>query len=91
MLAVDEPQPREASSPAEAALIYPPSGPKRLKLACDTLIQARSELMIGFGTRNEGGAVGKEVRETVVALEKELGVWKEGLRNVLQDTPMPPK
>ncbi|KAF9458385.1 hypothetical protein BDZ94DRAFT_1226398 [Collybia nuda] len=87
ILAVDEPQPRQATSPAEATLIYPPSGPARLKLAYDTLVRATDELRVGFGVRNDGGQVGKEVRESAVALEKEIGVWKQGVRNVVEDTP----
>lgn len=89
LLAVDEAAPRQAPTPAEAALLYPPSGPPRLKLAHDTLLRARNELLVGFGKKNEGGQVGKEVREGIVALEKEIGVWKQGVRNVLQDTPKP--
>jgi len=90
LLAVDEPTPRQPASPAEAALLYPPSGPARLKLAHDTLVKARSELLVGFGAVNEGGEVGRQIRETVVALEKELAVWRQGVRNVLEDaTPKP--
>ncbi|KAF8067952.1 hypothetical protein FPV67DRAFT_1166626 [Lyophyllum atratum] len=89
LLAVDEPAPRQASSPAEAALLYPPSGPARLKLAYETMLRARNELLVGFGTKNEGGQVGKEVRDGVVALEKEIGVWKQRVRNVLEDTTKP--
>ena len=84
ILAVDEPQPRTGG--AQAA-IYPPSGPPRLKLAYDMLVRARNELTVGFGMSNEGGEVGRAARESVVALEKELGVWKQGVRNVLQDMP----
>ena len=70
---------------------YPPSGPQRLKLAYETLKKARSELMIGFGGgSNEGGEVGQNVRRQVVELEKELGVWKTGLRNVYDDRPKLP-
>ncbi|KAG5653308.1 hypothetical protein H0H81_001268 [Sphagnurus paluster] len=87
LLAVDEPTPRESATPAEAALLYPPSGPSRLKLAYQTLVRARNELLVGFGTVNEGGQVGKDVRENIVALEKEIGVWKQGVKNVLEDTP----
>jgi hypothetical protein len=87
ILAVDEPQPRQATSPAEAALRYPPSGPARLKLAYETVVRARDELMVGFGTKNDGGKVGKEMRESAVILEKEIGVWKQGVRNVVEDTP----
>ncbi|KAJ4479084.1 hypothetical protein J3R30DRAFT_3702122 [Lentinula aciculospora] len=83
LLAVDEPSPRATDSP----MIYPPSGLPRLKLAYENLLRARKMLLIGFGVANEGGQVGKEVREMLVALEKEIGVFKQGVRNVLQDTP----
>ncbi|PBK94820.1 SET domain-containing protein [Armillaria gallica] len=83
ILAVDEPSPRETNGPG----IYPPSGPPRLKLALDTFMRARNSLMIGFGMVNEGGEIGRHVREVLVSLEKEIGVWKQGVRNVLQDTP----
>ncbi|KAG6879081.1 hypothetical protein C0992_005289 [Termitomyces sp. T32_za158] len=89
LLAVDEPSPNQPSSRAEAALIYPPSGPPRLKLALETMLRARSELLVGFGAQSEGGEVGKDARETVVALEKEMAVWKQGVKNVLEDTPRP--
>ena len=70
---------------------YPPSGPQRLKLAYETLRKARSELMIGFGGgSNEGGEVGQHVRRQVVELEKELGVWKTGIRNAYDDRPKVP-
>ncbi|PPQ87599.1 hypothetical protein CVT24_007785, partial [Panaeolus cyanescens] len=59
---------------------YPPSGPARLSLALRTLLRARAELMIGFGRANEGGEVGEEVREAVVRVERELGMWREGVR-----------
>ncbi|KAH8833081.1 hypothetical protein DL96DRAFT_1694908 [Flagelloscypha sp. PMI_526] len=62
-----------------------PSGPARLKLAYDVLVRARKELLVGFGKANEGGEVGREMRKLVVSLEKEIGVWKYGVRNVLQD------
>jgi SET and MYND domain-containing protein len=67
--------------------MYPPSGHPRLKLAYETLVRARHELTVGFGARNEGGEVGRAVRESIVALEKELGVWRQGVRNVLQGMP----
>ncbi|KAG5717679.1 Histone-lysine N-methyltransferase ASHR1 [Termitomyces sp. T112] len=89
LLAVDEPSPCQPSSPAEAALRYPPSGPPRLKLALETMLRARNELLVGFGAWNEGGQVGKDAREVIVALEKEMMVWKQGVRNVLEDTPRP--
>ena len=70
---------------------YPPSGPQRLKMAYETLKKARSELMIGFGGgSNEGGEVGQHVRRQVVELEKELDVWKTGIRNAYDDRPMLP-
>lgn len=82
LLAVDEPSP---SSPPQTTS-FPPSGPTRTKMAYETLVQARNALLVGFGRENEGGEVGREVRESIVALEKELGVWVSGVRNVLEDT-----
>jgi len=75
LLAVDEP-----TTPSSHQ--YPPRGPARLKLAYDTLVRGREMLKIGFGVQNEGGLIGIKVREMVVRLEKEMGVWKEGIRNV---------
>ena len=70
---------------------YPPSGPQRLQLAYETLKKARSELMIGFGGgSNEGGEVGQHVRRQVAELEKELSVWKTGIRNTYDDRPKLP-
>jgi SET and MYND domain-containing protein len=67
---------------------YPPSGPQRLKLAYETLVRARGELIIGFGGgKNEGGMVGMEIRKLLVDVEKELGVWKEGIRSAVADLP----
>jgi len=83
LLAVDEPSP---STPSQTTT-FPPSGPTRLKVASETLLKARNELLIGFGRENEGGEVGREVRESIVALEKELGVWTTGVRNALEDMP----
>ena len=85
LLAVDEPAPRPAG--AAGASAFPPSGPARLRLACETLIRARDELLISFGERNEGGEVGREIREMVVRVERELGAWNQGVRNVMEDTP----
>ncbi|KAJ8587364.1 SET domain-containing protein [Rhizopogon salebrosus TDB-379] len=84
LLAVDEPSP--ATSPV-ATLAFPPSGPPRLKAAYETLVCARNELMIGFGRDNDGGELGRNIRETLVSLEKELGVWTQGIHNALQDLP----
>lgn len=98
LLAVDEPSPMEVQQPSDAhphffskAAHFPPSGPSRLKLAYTTLMRAREELLIGFGKSNDGGEVGKDVREALVAIEKELGVWKQGVQNVIQDQPKPEK
>ncbi|KAI5982767.1 hypothetical protein EDD15DRAFT_2179981 [Pisolithus albus] len=84
LLTVDEPSPPESQSMNGS---FPPSGFARLKAAYETLVRARQELLIGFGRQIEGGEVGDEVRGTLVALEKELGVWSTGIRNVLEDTP----
>ncbi|KAI6045326.1 SET domain-containing protein, partial [Pisolithus marmoratus] len=86
LLAVDEPSPAASQSKNGT---FPPSGPARLRAAYETLLRARADLLIGFGRQTEGGEVGADVRETLVALEKELGVWSTGIRNVLEDT-LPP-
>lgn len=82
LLAVDEPSPL---SPPQTTS-FPPSGPARLRIAYETLLRARNELLVGFGLENEGGEVGREVRANIVALEKELGVWATGIQNALEDT-----
>ena len=82
LLAVDEPAPRPAATGASA---FPPSGPARLRLACETLIRARDELLISFGERSGGGEVGREIREMVVRVERELAAWGQGVRNVIED------
>lgn len=86
LLAVDEPSPANFSQRPTAVSAFPPSGPARLKLAHETLVRALEELTISFGKSNGGGEVGKEVRETILRLEKELGIWTQGIRNVLADT-----
>lgn len=83
LLAVDEPSPVDQNANNQTR--FPPSGPPRLKMAYETLLRARNELLIGFGKKNEGGRLGQEVRETLVGLEKELGVWVQGIRNALED------
>lgn len=92
LLAVDETR-RAASDEADKLHLpqdkFPPSGPARLKLAVQTLKRAHEELLVGFGTANEGGQVGREVRDQLVELERELGVWNQGIRNVLEDRPKP--
>ena len=82
LLAVDEPAPLEQNTTGH----FPPSGPARLKLAYETLLRAHNELLIGFGRGTQGGRVGMEVRNIIVRLEKELGIWTEGIRNVMEDT-----
>ncbi|KAJ7817361.1 SET domain-containing protein [Mycena olivaceomarginata] len=85
LLAVDEPAPRAPGTAAEEAMRYPPSGVKRLRLALETLVSARGELGVGFGAPNEGGVVGRTVRDDIVRLERELAVWKKGLGEALRD------
>jgi len=87
LLAVDETTPRENPAGNKTTLLYPPSGPPRVKLAYETLVRARDELLIGFGRQNEGGKVGQGVRDDIVSLEKEIGVWKQGVRNVMKNSP----
>ena len=84
LLVVDELSPLTLNSSAGPP--FPSSGTDRLKLAHKMLVRARDELLIGFGKEN-GGQVGKEVREALVRVEEELGVWKQGVRNVLEGFP----
>lgn len=83
LLAVDEPSPHDSNLPSQPT--FPPSGLARLKLALETLVRAREELYIGFGKGSGGGQVGKEVRETIIRLEGELGAWTTGVKNVIED------
>ena len=98
LLCVDEPLPKDEemmsmrtlssppSFPPPQFTSYPPSGPERLKLAYGTLIQALSELKVGFGSgKNEGGEVGRNVRKLTADVEKELSVWKEGIKDAIRD------
>ena len=95
LLCVDEPLPKNAelrtlssppSFPPPQFTSYPPSGPERLKLAYGTLIQALSELKVGFGSgENEGGEVGRNVKKLTADVEKELSVWKEGIKDAFRD------
>lgn len=87
ILAVDEPAPAQQAASAFTSPVFPPSGPPRLKLAYETLMRARNELLIGFGRSNDGGRVGQEIRQALISLEKEIGVWSQGVRNVIANTP----
>ncbi|KAJ8482475.1 hypothetical protein ONZ51_g5325 [Trametes cubensis] len=82
LLGVDEPAP--PTDPAQASK-FPPSGPARLKLAYESLVRAHEELLIGFGKPNQGGYIGKDVREAIIRLERELGIWTSGIKNTLED------
>ncbi|RXW16968.1 hypothetical protein EST38_g8886 [Candolleomyces aberdarensis] len=95
LLTVDEPVPKDVQDggdifntttpmPPPNSPSYPPSGPNRLKLAHETLVRARSELLVGFGNSNEGGEVGKQIRKQIVDVEKELSVWRTGIRNAMK-------
>ncbi|CAE6461936.1 unnamed protein product [Rhizoctonia solani] len=53
-----------------------PKGFERLRLAHHTLMQARQELLIGFGHSENGGAVGKEVTELARRIEQEVTIWR---------------
>ena len=64
---------------------FPPTGAARLQLAINYLVEARKELLIAFGVEKEGGDVGKKVRETLVQLETEMGIWKEGVKTAWKE------
>ncbi|KAM6501854.1 SET domain containing protein [Amanita muscaria] len=87
LLSVDEPVPKylagnDNRDEPDQKGVFPPSGPARLRLARETLIRARMELMVGFGGVNEGGEVGMEVRDWLVRVDKELQVWKVGMQSI---------
>ncbi|KAL5476772.1 hypothetical protein ACEPAI_2958 [Sanghuangporus weigelae] len=100
LLAVDEPAPPAPDVPVVSSTndnepleyakgvhgLKVPRGPTRLKRAVEVLQQAYLELCIAFGKVNGGGEVGKSVREMLVSLEKELGIWQSRIRNTLEDT-----
>ncbi|KAL5498709.1 hypothetical protein ACEPAH_2064 [Sanghuangporus vaninii] len=100
LLAIDEPTPPTSDVPMPSATndkesleqgkdmheLKVPRGPARLKHAVEVLQQAYLEVCIAFGKVNGGGEVGNSVREMLVSLEKELGVWQNGIRNTLEDT-----
>ncbi|ELU45157.1 zf-MYND domain-containing protein [Rhizoctonia solani AG-1 IA] len=92
LLAVDEyypegqepPEPTSAQLDPKANLTWVagdemgiPKGFERLRLAHHTLMQARQELLIGFGHSEEGGAVGKEVTELARKIEQEVAIWRK--------------
>ena len=57
-----------------------------MKLAYDTLVLALGELKVGFGSgKNEGGEVPDIPPKLAADVEKELSVWKEGIKNALRD------
>lgn len=89
ILAVDEPVSTTENPLSIPAPAFPPSGPPRLKLAYETLVRARNELLVGFGKANDGGQVGQEIREAIVSLEKEIGIWSQGVRNVIEASHRP--
>ncbi|KZV92993.1 SET domain-containing protein [Exidia glandulosa HHB12029] len=78
LLAMDPPPGEEDHREAE---MIPPHGPQRLALAMSTLVQAREELRVGFGASGE--LVG-QVDALLKELEREVQVWRQGVRNVLQ-------
>ncbi|CAK5272755.1 unnamed protein product, partial [Mycena citricolor] len=80
LCAADESSPDPTPTPNQNQNRYPYSGPARLRLALDTMQRALSELAVGFGM--EGGVIGRLIREEAVRVERELSVWKEGVRNV---------
>jgi len=65
--------------------VFPPTGAARLQLAINYLIEAHKELLVAFGVEREGGDVGKKVRETLIQLETEMGIWKEGVRTAWKE------
>ena len=86
LLAVDEPAPRPTEAGAGSGTsAFPPSGPARLRFACETPIRACDELLNSFGERNDSGEVGREIREMAVRVERELAAWNQGVRNVIED------
>ncbi|KAI0764895.1 SET domain-containing protein [Fomes fomentarius] len=87
LLAVDEPAPpSNESSDCATNGKFPPSGLPRLKLAYESMVRAHEEMLIGFGKSSGGGQLGGDMRDAIVRLEKELGVWTAGIKNVLEDT-----
>ena len=65
--------------------VFPPTGAARLQLAINYLIEARRELLVAFGVGQEGGDVGKKVRDTLIQLETEMSIWKEGVKTAWKE------
>ncbi|KAG8707722.1 hypothetical protein FRC08_000329 [Ceratobasidium sp. 394] len=51
-------------------------GFERLRMAHQSLMSSREELLLGFGYVNDGGAVGREVTELAKQLEREVAIWR---------------
>ena len=68
---------------------FPPSGEARLQLAQQTLRRALSEILIAFG--GEGNEIGRVVRGMLVDIERELGIWRNGLKDELRDRALDPR
>lgn len=83
LLVVDEPPPIESAT-CNTLSPFPPSGAARLALAIETLQRALKELILGFGKSTGGGDIGREVREEIVKLEREIGIWNRGVANVYE-------
>ncbi|KAG9124723.1 hypothetical protein FRC07_010493 [Ceratobasidium sp. 392] len=52
-------------------------GFSRLRVAHQSLLEARKELADGFAYPNQGGRVGKEVNELIQQLEREMSIWRK--------------
>jgi len=85
LLAMDEPAPAENVSGTSSPSVFPPTGPRRLALAVEMSKNALRELKIGFGETIGGGEAGNGVRETIVKLETEMNVWRQGIRYLRKD------
>jgi hypothetical protein len=80
--AVDTIETKTLAVEKSSTAAWPPSGLERVRLAIQVLAAAHKELLVGFGHTSEGGAVGREVRATIMRLESEMGVLKTGMRNL---------
>ncbi|KAF8526583.1 hypothetical protein BU17DRAFT_40361 [Hysterangium stoloniferum] len=86
LLAMDEPASAGGVSGTVSSPVFPPTGPRRLALAVEMLKNALGELTTGFGEAISGGEAGNGVRETIVQLEREMNVWRQGIRHLREDT-----